>query len=181
MPRPRKSRRIESSVREQCFRPCRTGRAAKNAVKLFLDELEAVRLSDLEGLSQEDAAAKMEISRSTFARLLNEAHSKIAEAIIQSKPIMTEGAEQDENLLSGRKFKCAGCGHEWELMCGTGCPASCPECGGGDFRRTNCGLRYQRRGTCGKGQNTGGKHGCCRQRKPNTGFNKKGLEEAENE
>jgi len=56
----------------------------QNATMLFLDELEAIRLGDLEGLSQEEAAAKMEISRSTFARLINEAHRKIADALLSS-------------------------------------------------------------------------------------------------
>ncbi len=164
MPRPRKSRYVEYSVREQCFKPCRSGRASKNAVTLFLDELEAVRLSDLEGLNQEDAAAKMEISRSTFARLLNDAHGKIAEAIIFSKSIITEGAEQDAGCSERRQFECGECGHGWELECDSGCPAECPECGGGDFRRTNCGLRYRRHGESGKSLNREGKGGCCRQR-----------------
>jgi uncharacterized protein len=164
MPRPRKSRYIETMPSGQCFKPCRAAGSSKNAIKIFLDELEAIRLGDLEGLSQEEAASKMEISRSTFARLINEAHRKIADAIIFSKPIITEGEEQS---VEKRSFKCKECGHGWELECGTGCQGKCPECGSVEFYRTNCGRRYQRLDTCGEAKlrDTDGRNKCCRKQK----------------
>lgn len=150
MPRPRKCRYIETAAAGQCFKPCASGHASKNAVTLFLDELEAIRLGDLEGLSQEDAAAKMEISRSTFARTIDAAHRKIAEALVSSKPIAIEGEATDDEK---RKFKCEGCGRKWATESGPECPKECPKCGGKDFHRTNCGRRYQR-------QSSGGDR-CC--------------------
>ncbi|HOX28787.1 MAG TPA: DUF134 domain-containing protein [bacterium] len=163
MSRPRKCRYIETVPAGRCFKPCRSAGAAKNTVKIFLDEIEAIRLGDLEGLSQEEAAVKMGISRSTFARIINEAHAKIADAIVYSKPIVTEGGEQ---AVGKRIFNCEGCGHSWELECGAGCPGKCPECGGADFHRTDCGRRYQRRDSCGGdvSRNGGGGRGCCRGR-----------------
>jgi|WetSurMetagenome_2_1015567.scaffolds.fasta_scaffold492231_2 uncharacterized protein len=161
MPRPRKCRYIETSLPGQCFKPCRGAGSPKNATTIFLDELEAVRLGDIESLSQEDAALKMGISRSTFARIINEAHRKIADAIIFSKPIVTEGEEQFANK---RNFKCDGCGHEWRMKCGTGCPKKCPECGELKLHKTNCGRQYQRQSARGAGaklQNTRVKGRCC--------------------
>ncbi len=52
-------------------------------ISISLDEFEAIRLADYEGLYHEDSAGKMEISRPTFGRILNDAHRKIAECLLQ--------------------------------------------------------------------------------------------------
>ena len=59
-------------------------------VSIRLDELEAIRLADYEGLYHEDAAQKMKISRATFGRILDEARRKVAEAIIKGKALRIE-------------------------------------------------------------------------------------------
>jgi predicted DNA-binding protein (UPF0251 family) len=59
-------------------------------VHLKLDEIEAIRLADYEGLYQEEAAARMKISRQTLGRILNLAHRKVAEALIQGKALKIE-------------------------------------------------------------------------------------------
>lgn len=159
MPRPRKSRYIETEQPAQRFKPCIGARLSQNATTLFLDELEAIRLGDLEGLSQEDAASKMEISRSTFSRLINEAHRKIADALLFSKPIVTEGGAQQAS--EKRIFRCMECAHEWEMDFGVGCPGKCPLCEGTNFHRTNCGRRYQRQGECGGNQRPKSQARCC--------------------
>lgn len=58
---------------------------------LTVDEFEAVRLKDLEGLEQEEAARKMRISQPTFHRLLIDARKKIADAIVNGKAVKIEG------------------------------------------------------------------------------------------
>ena len=60
-------------------------------VNLTLDELEAIRLADLAELYQEDAAKKMNISRQTFGNIINSAHKKIADALINAKALKIEG------------------------------------------------------------------------------------------
>ncbi len=60
-------------------------------VSLTVDELEAVRLADLQGLYQSDAAEKMNISRQTFGRILESAHKKIADALVHGKALRIEG------------------------------------------------------------------------------------------
>lgn len=57
---------------------------------LLSDELEAIKLHDVDGLEQIDAAKKMNISQPTFGRILNSAYKKIAEAIIKGKAIRIE-------------------------------------------------------------------------------------------
>lgn len=59
-------------------------------VALLSDELEAIKLHDVDGLEQIDAAKKMNISQPTFGRILNSSYKKISEAIIKGKAIRIE-------------------------------------------------------------------------------------------
>jgi predicted DNA-binding protein (UPF0251 family) len=59
-------------------------------VEMSLEEMEALRLKNLEGLEQTQAAKKMNTSQSTFARILASAHQKIADALINGKAIKIE-------------------------------------------------------------------------------------------
>jgi predicted DNA-binding protein (UPF0251 family) len=58
---------------------------------LTVDELEAVRLADLQGLYQEQAAEKMNVSRQTFGRIIESAHKKIADALVNGKALLIQG------------------------------------------------------------------------------------------
>ncbi|MGI6096564.1 MAG: DUF134 domain-containing protein [Dethiobacteria bacterium] len=91
MPRPKKCRRVEYMPTLTYFKPAGVPLRELEEVRLTVEELEAVRLKDLEGLDQEDCAARMAISRPTFQRLLTEARTKIAEAFVQGKAIRIEG------------------------------------------------------------------------------------------
>ena len=71
-------------------------------VILTVDEFEAIRLADLEGLYQEQAAEKMNVSRQTFGRIIESAHKKVAEALVKGKALKIEGGEFE--MASLRKF-----------------------------------------------------------------------------
>jgi predicted DNA-binding protein (UPF0251 family) len=60
-------------------------------VNLTLDELEAMRLADWEEMYQEDAAKKMNISRQTFGNIVNSAHKKVADMLLNGKALKIEG------------------------------------------------------------------------------------------
>jgi predicted DNA-binding protein (UPF0251 family) len=62
-----------------------------DGIVLTLDEFEAIRLADLEGLYQEQAAERMIVSRPTFGRILAAAHRKVAEALAHGKTLKIEG------------------------------------------------------------------------------------------
>jgi predicted DNA-binding protein (UPF0251 family) len=68
---------------------------ARPAVVLSYAELEAIRLSDLEGLSQEEAAGRMGVSRRTFWNDLKSARVKVATALVKGLPIRIEGGEYE--------------------------------------------------------------------------------------
>lgn len=59
-------------------------------IVLLADEVEAIRHADLDQLYQEDAALKMKVSRQTFGRIIESAHKKIADALINGKALRLE-------------------------------------------------------------------------------------------
>ena len=91
MPRPLQTRKIAFVPRVTFFKPAGIPRVELEEVALSLDELEAVRLADLNGLYQEQAAPKMDISRSAFARILESARRKIADALVHGKSLKLAG------------------------------------------------------------------------------------------
>lgn len=60
-------------------------------VELRIDELEALRLRDLVGVPQEEAAVQMGVSQPTFHRLITKAHQKVADALINGHGLKIEG------------------------------------------------------------------------------------------
>ncbi len=87
MARPKKSRFIQIDPEITYFKPRAVPMSSLEEVNLELDELEAIRLKDLKGLDQRKSAQKMKISVTTFQRILNSAHKKIADALIFGKAI----------------------------------------------------------------------------------------------
>lgn len=65
-------------------------------IVLLADEVEAIRLADLEQLYQEDAAQKMKVSRQTFGRIVESARAKIADALINGKALRLEDLHDKE-------------------------------------------------------------------------------------
>ncbi|MGD9576780.1 MAG: DUF134 domain-containing protein [Syntrophorhabdus sp.] len=87
MSRPKKDRCISCNPNPMYFKPRGIPLVQLDEVVLNLDELEAIRLSDYEGLYHEQAAEKMNISRPTFGRILSEARRKVAEVIVEGKAL----------------------------------------------------------------------------------------------
>lgn len=88
MSRTAKSRRICAEPKSQVFTPDHGDHAP---LLLSMEELESLRLCDLEGLSQEIAAEKMEISRGTLQRILYSARQQVARALIEGYPLKIGG------------------------------------------------------------------------------------------
>ncbi|MCF7908279.1 MAG: DUF134 domain-containing protein [Candidatus Omnitrophica bacterium] len=89
--RPKKTRWVKCEPGERCFRPQCKSSNQLDGVHMTLDEFEAVRLADYEGLTQEAAAKKLKISRPTFSRIIASAYSKIGDALVNIKAIKIEG------------------------------------------------------------------------------------------
>ena len=89
--RPKKTRRVKCEPGERCFKPRCKPLSKLEGVYLSIDEFEAVRLADVKRLKQEEAAKKMKISRPTFSRIINSAHEKIGDALVNIKVIRIGG------------------------------------------------------------------------------------------
>lgn len=88
MPRPVKCRRICALPRVERFGPPEGG---QGEVALTLDEYEAVRLIDLEGLTQEQCAAQMEVARTTVQAVYDAARRKLADAVVNGRSLVIRG------------------------------------------------------------------------------------------
>lgn len=133
MARPVKWRKIENMPTAPYFTPAEEANDSLPENVLKLEELEAVRLKDLEGLEQEECASKMEVSRPTFQRILISAREKIADSLVNGKTIRIGGGNFTRNICP---VKCAGCGKKWSEslehleQVKTG-EYVCPSCGSG--------------------------------------------------
>ncbi len=85
MARPEKTRTVNCVAQGRGFKPVGRPAADLDVATLRVDELEALRLADIEGLYQEAAAERMGVSRATFARILARARSVVAGAIIEER------------------------------------------------------------------------------------------------
>jgi uncharacterized protein len=133
MPRPHKCRLIAAQPPVSAFKPAGVPGRDLEAIELGLDELEALRLADLEGLYHDAAAERMGISRPTFGRLLEGARHKVVCALFQSKMLLFNGGPV---LMRGvRTFECADCRARFGKAHGTGHPSECPKCQSRNFCR----------------------------------------------
>ena len=173
MPRPICCRRVSGEPPSKFFKPRGIPLSMLEAVTMTVDEYEAVRLADLEGLYQEDAAKQMGVSRQTFGRIVESAHKKIAEALVNGKALEINGGEIE--MVSQREFVCSDCQHRWAIPYGTGRPAACPQCQSRNIQRAPEDRGRDRRGNWGPGGGPGGRmrHGQC-QRGPGPWANRQG-------
>lgn len=91
MVRPKKNRLVGFNPEITYFKPEGVPVVSLEDACLTIDELESIRLSDLLGLSYEDAGKQMGVSRATFGRVIQHARSVIADALINGKAIKVEG------------------------------------------------------------------------------------------
>ncbi len=90
MSRPRRKRSICFWPKTTYFKPAGIPLKTLEEIELNGDELEAVRLKDLEGLEQEEIAKKMKVSRPTIVRVLKSARKKITQCLVEGKAIKLE-------------------------------------------------------------------------------------------
>jgi len=103
----------------------------QEAMKLAMEEMEAVRLKDKNGFDQEECARQMGLTRPTFQRVLVSARRKIATALAEARSIEIEGGHYQ---MKNRVFECTECKEVWEVApCSEGgkhgYEIACPKCG----------------------------------------------------
>ena len=120
-------RRVNFLPQVTYLKPAGVPLAHLQEVRLSIEEAEAIRLKDIEGLEQDECAQRMRVSRPTFARILLLARQKMADALLNGKAIRIEGGNYE---MAVRRFRC-GNGHEWEVpfeVMINNPPELCPTC-----------------------------------------------------
>lgn len=110
MPRPKKCRKVGFVPRCLQFVPNSVEDEVVQEVVISIEEVEAVRLSDYEGLEQNNCAERMGISRGTFQRIINLSRRKVADALVNGKAIRIEGGCYKREHCT---LICKCCGHKW--------------------------------------------------------------------
>jgi predicted DNA-binding protein (UPF0251 family) len=130
MPRPPIERSVGEVPRITLFKPAGVPARDLEQLQLTVDELEAIRLVDLEGLSHEQAAEAMGVSRQTVGRVLERGRAKVAEALVEGKAILIGGGQY--RVEPGR-LRCFACQELWVAATEEPGRASvCPRCGSTD-------------------------------------------------
>jgi len=125
MSRPFKCRRVAFMPGVTYFKPAGIPLRDLEEISVSIEEAEALRLKEIEGLEQEQGAAKMNISRPTFQRILASARKKVADALLNGKAIKIDGGNFE---IAYRRFRCQRV-HEWELENAfSALPDLCPTC-----------------------------------------------------
>ena len=129
--RPTHCRRIADAHKSTVFTP--KGGSGTPIIEMGLDELEAIRLCDHDGLYQEQAAVEMGVSRQTLGRILKSARGKIAAALLDQKQLIIRGGNVEhrnqQGLGRGGSCICPSCETRIPHEAGKPCTQSrCPNC-----------------------------------------------------
>jgi len=102
VPRPRKRRMVRGSYEEHYFKPRGVALSSLEEIILTFDEIEALKYVDFEGLTMDEAAKNMDISKPTFCRMANRARKKVADALINGKVINLQSYNLTNNIMPNR-------------------------------------------------------------------------------
>ncbi len=153
MARPPIERSVSGIPKVTLFKPAGVPGRELERLPLAVDELEAIRLVDLEGLSHEEAAAVMGVSRQTIGRILEKGRATVAEALVGGKAILIGGGQY---RVEPRQLCCRACGAVWAAA-NPEPETVCPSCGAAEVVTCwdpagRCGMRRgARAGRCGRG------------------------------
>lgn len=125
MARPTKPRKIAFMPENRYFVPMGKPKCQLEEIQLKLEEVEAMRLKDIENLSQEECAERMHVSRQTFQLIIDEARKKVAEALTLGKAMNIQGGNYTLNIC---KYLCGNCGESFDEVYENEVHI-CPKCG----------------------------------------------------
>jgi uncharacterized protein len=144
MARPPIERSVAGLPRITLFKPAGVPARELEQLQLAVDELEAIRLVDLEGLSHEEAAEVMGVSRQTVGRVLERGRGKVADALVGGKAILIGGGQY---RVEPRQMRCFSCEERWVAGAEERDTVTCPACGS-----TDVGVCWGPGGRCGRRQ-----------------------------
>ncbi|MBN1677034.1 MAG: DUF134 domain-containing protein [Candidatus Thermoplasmatota archaeon] len=102
MPRPKRCRNVAFDPAHRFFKPQGVPMSDLDCLDLGLDELEALRIADLLGISQTEGAHMMNVSQPTFNRILSSARSKVADSLVNAHALRIESTQGHVAVSNGR-------------------------------------------------------------------------------
>lgn len=150
MPRPPIERSVGSVPRVTLFKPAGVPARELEQIALAVDEFEAIRLVDLEGLSHEQAAEAMGVSRQTVGRVLERGRAIVADALVAGKAIVIGGGQY---RVEPQQWRCFSCDERWVGRDAADVVSRCPRCASVDV-----GVCWGAGQGCRRGR--GGRTGC---------------------
>ncbi len=129
--RPHQCRWVGSMPTVTRYKACGVPLNLSTEIVLSIDEFEALRLADQNGLHHAKAGEMMGISRATFGRIIESARRKTILALSNGYSLRIEGGAYE--VVMKRNFICADCGHRWESNQGRCHTPGCPKCGSKQF------------------------------------------------
>jgi predicted DNA-binding protein (UPF0251 family)/DNA-directed RNA polymerase subunit RPC12/RpoP len=145
MPRPTKIRKVDFIPKETYFVPFGKPKCELEVMDLKVEELEAMRLKDIEELNQEECAERMQVSRQTFQNIIDSARKKIAIALTEGKAIKIGGGHYTTKFCI---LKCLDCGAAYEISFEQD-RTICPMCGS---KKVMCSKKAEFCKSCCKGK-----------------------------
>ncbi len=131
--RPQRCRAIGSAPEATQFKPAGVPLSACTIITLTLDEYEALRLADYQGLYHEDAAGHMNVSRATFGRIVTSARRKVAQVLVEGQALEIHGGNvmhTPHRTGPGGFCICPSCETRVPHEAGKPCiKQECPQCG----------------------------------------------------
>ena len=109
MPRPRKRRDVCCLPENNRFGPLGYPNNPNGFVNMTIDEYETIRLLDIEGLTQEECALQMNVSRTTIQAIYNDARNKLAQSLVYGKILLIEGGDYQICHDMGNGFRGRRC------------------------------------------------------------------------
>ncbi|HHW70248.1 MAG TPA: DUF134 domain-containing protein [Clostridiales bacterium] len=125
MARPKKFRRVEFFPEYTYFVPWGKRKCEIEEIVLNVEELEAMRLRDIEKLTQEECAKRMNVSRQTFQNIIDSAREKVSKALIDGRGIRIGGGHYTTKHC---KFRCLDCNAVYQMNFERD-KYTCPQCG----------------------------------------------------
>ena len=128
MPPRKRQRKVFREPPVSVYKPAGIPARELEEILITVDEFEAIRLSDFEGMNQREASTVMQVSQPTFNRILASARSKVARGLVEGNVLRIEGGNYV--LGDGSGFlRCENCGKETDPDA-----KACPECGSTNLR-----------------------------------------------
>jgi len=131
MPRKKLHRMVTREPPVSVYKPAGIPAMELEEILITIDEFEALRLADFEGLSQRNASLAMKISQPTFNRVLSSARHKVASGLVQGHVLRIEGGRYVLADGSGT-LECLDCGTTLDMASED--KSKCPKCGSKNLR-----------------------------------------------